>query len=130
MSELRVTTISDTAGTGAVTLTKQHAAKAWVNFNGQGTIAARDSFNVTSLTDNGTGDYTNSFTNAMSSGDYIEVDGSIYFGTTRGTVIKGDNHSSLSTSFRVQHVLTDNSSDGTSINDPDFVKRGFLGDLA
>jgi len=37
------------------------ACKAWVNFNGTGTIAIRDSYNVTSLTDNGVGDYTVTF---------------------------------------------------------------------
>jgi hypothetical protein len=41
------------------------AAKAWVNFNGTGTVAIRASFNVTSITDNGTGDYTVNFTMAM-----------------------------------------------------------------
>jgi hypothetical protein len=44
--------------------------KAWVNFNGTGTIAARDSFNVSSLTDNGTGNYTVNFSNAFGAADY------------------------------------------------------------
>ena len=48
----------------------QSVAKAWVSFNGTGTVAIRDSFNVTSITDNGTGDYTVNFTNAMASADY------------------------------------------------------------
>ena len=70
MSEIRATTISNLAGTGPATLTKQSAAKAWVNFNGTGTVAIRDSFNVASLTDNGTGDYSLVLTSAMDSGDY------------------------------------------------------------
>ena len=70
MSEIRANTISDAAGTGPVTLTKQSAAKAWVNFNGTGTIAARDSFNVSSLTDRGTGRYTVSFANSFGAADY------------------------------------------------------------
>ena len=69
MSEIRVTTVSDTAGTGPVTLTKQSAAKAWVNFNGTGTIAARDSFNVASLTDSSTGNYSVNFSNNFSDGN-------------------------------------------------------------
>ena len=73
MSEIRVTTVSDTAGTGPVTLTKQHAAKAWVNFNGTGTIAARDSFNVASLTDSSTGNYSVNFSNNFSDGNYASV---------------------------------------------------------
>lgn len=44
--------------------------KAWVNFNGEGTIAIRGSFNVSSLTDNGTGFYTVSYTNAMANANY------------------------------------------------------------
>jgi hypothetical protein len=39
--------------------------RAWVNFNGTGTVAIRASFNVSSITDNGTGDYTVNFTTAM-----------------------------------------------------------------
>ena len=71
MSEIRANTVSDAAGTGPVTLTKQSAAKAWVNFNGTGTIAARDSFNLASLTDGGTGTYTVNVTNAFGSADYV-----------------------------------------------------------
>ena len=70
MSDIRANTISDAAGTGPIALTGQSAAKAWVNFNGTGTIATRDSFNVASLTDNGVGLYTYSLTNAMSNTSY------------------------------------------------------------
>jgi hypothetical protein len=44
--------------------------RAWVNFNGIGVVAIRASFNVTSITDNGTGDYTVNFTTAMSDVNY------------------------------------------------------------
>ena len=44
--------------------------RAWVNFNGTGTVAIRGSFNVSSITDNGTGDYTINYTNAMSDANY------------------------------------------------------------
>ena len=71
MSEIRVTTVSDTAGTGPVTLTKQSASKAWINFNGSGTVATRDSFNFSTLTDNGTGDYTVAHTNSMANDDFV-----------------------------------------------------------
>jgi hypothetical protein len=40
-------------------------AKAWVNFNGSGTVAIRASYNVSSITDNGTGDYSINFTNTL-----------------------------------------------------------------
>jgi hypothetical protein len=47
-----------------------YSARVWVNFNGTGTIAVRNSGNVSSLTDNGTGDYTVSFTTALSASTY------------------------------------------------------------
>jgi len=55
---------------------------AWVNFDGTGTVAIRDSENVSSITDNGTGDYTVSFATAMANNDYVWTwgvrDGSTY----------------------------------------------------
>ena len=39
MSDIRANTISDTSGNGPINLHKQSAAKAWVNFNGTGTVA-------------------------------------------------------------------------------------------
>ena len=75
MSEIRATTISDLAGTGPATLTGQYAAKAWVNFNGTGTVAIRQSGNVSSITDNGTGYYTVSFATALTDANYAVVFG-------------------------------------------------------
>ncbi|MES1989275.1 MAG: hypothetical protein V4440_14820 [Pseudomonadota bacterium] len=46
------------------------ACRAWVNFNGTGTVAIRASGNVSSITDNGTGDYTINFTTAMPDANY------------------------------------------------------------
>lgn len=50
-----------------------YLCRAWVNFNGTGTVAIRASGNVTSITDNATGDYTVNFTNAMPDIDYSIV---------------------------------------------------------
>lgn len=47
--------------------------RAWVNFNGTGTVAIRASFNVASITDNGTGDYTVNFATAMPDENYSVV---------------------------------------------------------
>lgn len=69
MSTLKADTIQSTGG-GAATLTNQYAAKAWVNFNGTGTVAIRQGGNASSLTDEGTGDYTVSFTTAMTDVNY------------------------------------------------------------
>ena len=48
-----------------------YTAKAWVNFNGTGTVAIRESQNVSSITDNGTGNYTVNFTTALSDTNYV-----------------------------------------------------------
>ncbi len=53
----------------------QDTAKAWVNFNGTGTLAIRDSFNVSSVTDNGTGDYSTNFRTNMQNDKYVVVSG-------------------------------------------------------
>jgi len=55
----------NTSGTEVGTL-----CRAWVNFNGTGTVAIRAQFNVSSITDNGTGDYTVNFTNALADANY------------------------------------------------------------
>ena len=47
-----------------------YACRAWVNFNGTGTVAIRASGNVSSITDNGVGDYTVNFTTAMVDANY------------------------------------------------------------
>lgn len=47
-----------------------YTCRAWVNFNGTGTVAIRGSGNVSSITDNGTGNYTVNFTNAMPDANY------------------------------------------------------------
>jgi hypothetical protein len=50
-----------------------YGCRAWVNFNGSGTVAIRASGNVTSITDNGTGNYTINFTTAMPNVNYNAV---------------------------------------------------------
>ena len=82
MSEIRATTISDETGNGPIALTKQAAAKAFLNLNGTGTIAARDSLNISSTTDVGNGYYRPNFASNMS-GDTYTVSGSV-IGSTSG----------------------------------------------
>ena len=50
-----------------------YTCRAWVNFNGTGTVAIRASGNVSSITDNGTGDYTVNFTTAMPDANYAAM---------------------------------------------------------
>jgi len=78
MSTLKVTNIQSN-GTGFNDVVNfQNASgtnngtlcRAWVNFDGTGTVAIRASFNVSSITDNGTGDYTMNFTTALVDANY------------------------------------------------------------
>jgi hypothetical protein len=77
-----------------------YGCRAWVNFNGTGVVAIRASGNVTSITDNGTGDYTVNFTTAMPDANYVTsgtvsdsvsaatapaLSLNVYFGTTGQT---------------------------------------------
>jgi hypothetical protein len=64
MSTLKVSTLQNLSGTEVYT------AKAWVNFNGTGTVAIRASGNVSSITDNGSGDYTLNFTTALADANF------------------------------------------------------------
>jgi len=67
---LVITTLSDgTNSTSATNLVKAPCV-AWVNFTGIGTVTIRASYNVSSITDNGTGEYTVNFTNAMPDANY------------------------------------------------------------
>jgi hypothetical protein len=54
-----------------------YGCRAWVNFNGTGTVAIRASGNVSSITDNGTGDYTINFTTAMPDANYSVTSGTV-----------------------------------------------------
>ena len=76
MSTVKAANLQNT-GSGAPTIKNSSGteigqfAKAWVNFNGTGTVAIRDDFNVSSITDNGTGDYTITFTTSMANVNYV-----------------------------------------------------------
>jgi hypothetical protein len=71
----KITPLADSAGSNTSTpaAIANGIAKAWVNFNGTGTVAIRASYNVSSITDNGTGQYTINFTNAMTDANYSVV---------------------------------------------------------
>ena len=75
MSTLKTNTIKNTDDV------EMYLAKAWVNFNGTGTVAIRAAGNVSSITDNGTGNYTINFTNAMPDANY-SVSGSLVGSST------------------------------------------------
>ena len=74
MSTIRTNTLLHSDGSTttqpSIPALDQRMAKAWVNFNGTGTVAIRDSYNISSITDNSTGNYTANFTAAMANTDY------------------------------------------------------------
>ena len=82
MSTLVIDTIQGKTTAGSInvrgegstnTNLQQGLVKAWMSLNGSSTIALHDSFNSSSPTDNGSGDYTQAFTNPMSNDDYSVV---------------------------------------------------------
>ena len=74
----QITTALNATGSAPI-----YAARAWVNFNGTGTVAIREAGNVSSITDNGTGDYTVNFTTAFTDNNYAI---STSYGTTSGSI--------------------------------------------
>lgn len=93
-------------------LTRGQEARAWVNFNGTGTVAIRDSFNVSSITDNGTGNYTVNFDQAMPDENYAVVCGTYAFHirdgalrTVSGLQIVTYNSAAVLTDYAWNHVV-------------------------
>jgi len=62
--------VDQSANARSKTIGQNFRVRAWVNFDGTGTIAIRDSGNISGLTDNGTGDYTVNFTTDMPDTNY------------------------------------------------------------
>ena len=97
-----------------------YAARAWVNFDGTGTVAIRASGNVSSITDNGTGDYTVNFTTAMPDANYTYTG----LGTGGGAnyqIMGGDQGSGTvlsAGSFRTQFGFVANTSGALTNQDP------------
>jgi hypothetical protein len=69
------TSTSLSEGGGATTNITQGLLKSWIRFNGTGTIAINDNFNCSSITDNGTGDYTMTMQTAMANIHYSQTCG-------------------------------------------------------
>ncbi len=88
------------SGFGSVAI--GYGCRSWVNFNGTGTIAIRGSGNVSSITDNNTGDYTINFTNAMSDANYSAVcTGENTIGATRNGPAVVNYHTFAAGSLRI-----------------------------
>ena len=127
-SILRVNTLTDASSNNSVAMAtvSSGSSKSWMNLNGTGTIATRDSFNVSTIVDRGTGLYTQRFTSNMLNDDYAgsgssqatyqDVDG-------RNRMMVGD---AISTSDIYVNTFT---TDGAAI-DVGMVASTVHGDLA
>ena len=125
MSTLKVTNIQATGETASRAVSG--VAAAWVNFDGTGTISARDSQNLSSLTDNATGEYTVNLTNNMANDDYAYS--ALNGGSTYNEVLPaagnfGANPSITTSSFTV--VIRS----GSTRYDDDIIMSQMNGDLA
>ena len=101
---------------------RSEAARAWVKFNGTGTIALGDSFNNSSLTDNGTGDYTTGFTNSFGNTNY-----SATFGNNSGSVYFLNYYSIAQTQSSALRIYGYNTSSAVDVN---IATHNIHGDLA
>lgn len=118
---------STTAGTVDTKYVVKGSAKAWVNFNGTGTVAIRKSVNHSSLTDHGTGDYSVNFLSAFSDANHASV------GSTQGSGIGGVpiiavNQALLQTTTSVR--LYANIGSGATATDLPYIGVNTHGDLA
>ena len=123
MSTLNVSNITDGTTTVGTSYVVNGSAKAWVNFVGSGTIYTRDSNNVASLTDIGTGDYKVNYTSAMATGNGAVTALSCRNVSTSQVGLFQANE--LSTDyFRINEIAV------TTFFDPNIVTASLHGDLA
>jgi len=89
-------------------------ASVWVNFNGTGTVAIRDDYNVSSITDNGTGDYSVNFTSSLANTNYS-------FTTASGKNSANQFPVTVETSSATSNIRVLNANFGGSLVDNDLV---------
>ncbi len=95
--QILINSAADGVAIGTGGINQSRIAKAWVNFDGTGTVAIRDNYNVSSITDEATGKYTVNFSTAMSDANYSAV---MYTNTSAGGGtgdLNNDYHGGLNT---------------------------------
>ena len=131
------TTITGEGGSTTTNL-QQGLCKTWCDYNaasdGDGTMSLADSFNIASLTDNGTGDYTFAHTNDMASGNYVFLGGSQYetgaiASVTTLRIKSGSAGNKAAATMRIQSEYSNTSGNSTAY---DYAQQQFAvhGDLA
>jgi hypothetical protein len=103
-----------------------YSCRAWVNFNGTGTVAIRGSGNVSSITDNAVGDYTVNFTTAMSDATYSAAmfGKSSTVSVTRVAFANGDNGNTTQSASSYRFYTAIMTTGGPA--DTDFVNATFF----
>lgn len=124
MSQVRANEVANAAGTGPAALLKQWASKCWANFDGTGTVAIRDSRNVSALVDNGTGQYRLTMINALTNALY----GQVFSARAGGALLAGGETSPapISSAFSVGTLL----SNTAAYTDSSVVTAAIHGDVA
>ena len=128
MSTLTVSNISDSTTTVGTSYVVNGSAKAWINFDGTGTIAIRDSLNVASLTDNDTGVYTINLSSAFSAADYAFTSAKGRTGANGGTIQAHTNVAGGAPSASSLRVI--NTIENWTTSDEQYLNVSFHGDLA
>jgi hypothetical protein len=126
-SELRVNTLKDASGNNSVatSVVAKGSTKAWSKLDGTGTISFFDSYNHSSVTDNGTGDYTHTLTSAMTDGNYSHTfTARTYFAVLR------DGNIPTTTTYRVAHIYNDGAGGNFGYSDGKYISTNITGDLA
>jgi hypothetical protein len=137
-STLKINTLTGVSTAGSIAVTgegnstttnlQQGLAKAWVNFDGTASGAAeRDSFNVSGMTDNGTGDYIISINNDMANTNYCMLSSGGH-GDAGSTIqsLEGFNHAT----GQIEVNLFECTASSFAKSDRNFAYAGFFGDLA
>ena len=133
-SILRVNTLTDASSNNSVALetVSQGSSKAWYNLNAN-TPTLRDSFNIGSVTDEGTGKYEGNFTNAMSNGNYSANGNNSTKGATNAyqfIISTGDQNNTYGL-HSTAAIRTNSWAENTAaLADSDMVQVSIHGDLA
>jgi hypothetical protein len=112
MSTIKVTNVQDTSGGSSSTSAEifKGRAKAWVNFDGAvSSPSINDDFNVASITDNGTGQYTINFSNALPTANYVVAGTGTWSTLSWGLHVTVDGSTITTSSFKIHTVYTNSS---------------------
>ena len=136
MSTVKVNTLTGTSTAGSIAVTgegnstttnlQQGLTKVWANVDGTGTVNLRDSFNVSTLTDSGTGTYKLTFASSMNNANYCSVASGNISTSNSGRDVSCPRSTITTTEIDMGCFRSDN----LTIEDFDFAMNQVDGDLA